>query len=140
MRRFVFDTSVIVAGLRSRQGASFRLLYLLHERKLALACTPSLFLEYEDVLKRPEQRLAHKLSERQVDRFLAELAALLEPVEVHFQWRPQIADADDEMVFEAAVNGGVDALVTHNIGDFAQAAKRFHLRVLTPGECLMEFL
>ena len=30
-----------------------------------------------------------------------------------FRWRPQLADANDEMVLEAAVNGRADALVTH---------------------------
>jgi hypothetical protein len=38
-------------------------------------------LEYEEVLKRPEQRLAHGLALDAIDEFLAELAALVEPVE-----------------------------------------------------------
>jgi hypothetical protein len=29
---------------------------------------------------------------------------LIEPVEVHFQWRPQSRDPNDEMVLEAAIN------------------------------------
>lgn len=43
----------------------------------------------KNVLKRPEHRLAHGLKSEAIDEFLAELAALTEPVEVHFQWRPQ---------------------------------------------------
>lgn len=43
------------------------------------------FLEYEDVVKRAEHRLVHGLSLGALDEFLAELAALIEPVEVHFQ-------------------------------------------------------
>jgi len=46
--------------------------------------TPPLFLEYEDALKRAEQRLAHKLNLQQIDEFLAELAALIEPVKTRF--------------------------------------------------------
>ena len=42
------------------------------------------------------------------------------------------------MVLEAAVNGRADALVTHNIADFAAAAARFGLRVVTPGEILKD--
>jgi hypothetical protein len=53
------------------------------------------------VLKRPEHRLAHGLSLEAIDEFLAELAALIEPVVVHFQWRPQSRDPADEMVLEA---------------------------------------
>ncbi|MDN5870906.1 MAG: hypothetical protein L0H73_09350 [Nitrococcus sp.] len=43
------------------------------------------------------------------------------------------------MIFAAAINAGADALITHNIQDFARAAKNFALRVLTPGELLQEW-
>jgi len=63
------------------------------------------FLEYEEVLKRPEHQLAHGLAPPDaIDEFL-ELAALIEPVEVHFQWRPPGPRPNDEMVIEAASNG-----------------------------------
>ena len=48
---------------------------------------PALFLEYEDVLKRPEQRVATGLSIEQVDLFLAALSDAIEPVELHFRSR-----------------------------------------------------
>jgi putative PIN family toxin of toxin-antitoxin system len=105
------------------------------ERVQALA-TPPLFLEYEDVLHRPEQRLAHGLLPHEIDEFLAEFAALIEPVEVHFQWRPQSRDPNDEMVLEAAINGQADALVTYNVGDFSGIAERFGVAVLTPADLL----
>ena len=123
MRRIVLDTSVVVAGLRSGLGASNALLRLVANRRLRLLATPPLFLEYEEVLKRPEQRLEHGLTLEQVDDFLAELAALVEPVETHFQWRPQARDPSDEMVLEAAINGHADALVTYKIADFAAAER-----------------
>jgi predicted nucleic acid-binding protein len=88
------------------------------------------------VLKRPEQRLTHKLTLEEVDALLAELAALVEPVEIHFQWRPQGRDPSDEMVLEAAVNGRADALVTYNLADFAAAGARFKVAVLGPAELL----
>jgi predicted nucleic acid-binding protein len=69
---------------------------------------------------------------------LAALASAAEPVEVHFRWRPQLPDPADELVLEAAVNGRADALITHNVRDFVTAAKRFRLRVLTPGDYLRE--
>ena len=52
------DTSVVVAGLRSQLGASNRMLTLVAERLIVPLVTTALFLEYEDVLNRPEQRLA----------------------------------------------------------------------------------
>jgi predicted nucleic acid-binding protein len=93
-------------------------------------------LEYEEVLKRPEHRLVHGLSPEQIDEFLAELAALIEPVELHFQWRPQTPDPNDEMVLETAINGRANALVTYNVADFAVAAKRFKISVLSPADLL----
>lgn len=68
--------------------------------------------------------------------FLDALAAQIEPVAIHFRWRPQTPDPGDEMVLEAALNGDADALVTHNVRDFAKAGLRFGLAVLTPPEVL----
>jgi predicted nucleic acid-binding protein len=64
------------------------------------------------------------------------LAALVEPVEVHFQWRPQSRDPDDEMVIEAAINGQADALVTYNVSDFVSATERFKISVIHPADLL----
>lgn len=137
MPRVVLDTDIIVTALRSVAGGSNAVLREVAHGRLSPLVTPALFLEYEAVLKRPEQRLAHGLELRDIDRFLAALASACEPVEVSFQWRPQLSDPNDEMVLEAAVNGGADALVTHNVRDFAKSAARFGLEVLRPGEMLM---
>jgi putative PIN family toxin of toxin-antitoxin system len=136
MKRVVLDTSVVVAAIRSRSGGANALLRLIGQRQLVLLATPPLFLEYEDVLKRAEHRLAHGLPIAAIDEFLAELAALIEPVEVHFQWRPQSRDPNDEMVIEAAINGRADALVTYNVSDFVNFGTRFKIAVLTPAEFL----
>jgi putative PIN family toxin of toxin-antitoxin system len=136
--RIVLDTSVVVAALRSRRGAGNELLKIVARHGLIPLATPPLFLEYEGVLKRPEQRLAHELTLQEIDEFLAELAALIEPVETHFRWRPQTHDPDDEMVLEAAINGNADVLVTYNISDFSLAGKRFGIRVMTPAALLKE--
>lgn len=138
MRKVVLDTDIIVTALRSAAGGSNALLREVAQGRLTPLVTPALFLEYEAVLKRPEQRLAHGLGLRAIDRFLAALASACEAVEVSFQWRPQLSDPNDEMVLEAAVNGRADALVTHNVRDFAKGAKRFGIRVLRPGELLKE--
>jgi putative PIN family toxin of toxin-antitoxin system len=134
--RIVLDSCVIAAALRSRRGASNALLMLVDQGAVRLLASPPLFLEYEDVLLRPEQRLAHGFSVEEVEQFLSVLASRIEPVEIHFRWRPQIADPGDEMVLEAAVNGRADALVTHNVRHFAPAAVRFRVEVLTPGAVL----
>lgn len=136
--RVVIDTSVIVAGLRSRLGASNRLLTAIAHRRVRPLVTTAVFLEYEAVLLRAEQRLATGMSEADVSGFLAALAAAAEPVEISFRWRPQLRDPADELMLEAAVNGRAAAIVTHNLTDFSPPAPRFSVRVLTPSLLLNE--
>ncbi len=136
MLRVVLDTSVMVAALRTRLGAGNAVLRLVAEGRVKALVAPPLFLEYEDVLKRPEHRLVHGLSLEKVDEFLAEFAAIAEPVDVHFRWRPQSRDPKDEMVLEAAINGRADAIVTYNARDFLEAGQRFKILILRPSELL----
>jgi putative PIN family toxin of toxin-antitoxin system len=130
--RVVLDTSVIVAGLRSSAGASSEVLRQLALRRFQIAASPGTFLEYEQVLNREEHQLPRDL----VQAFLSELAAVIIPVQIHFLWRPQLTDADDELVLEAAINGRVRAIVTHNRRDFERAALRFGIDVWSPAELL----
>jgi putative PIN family toxin of toxin-antitoxin system len=109
---------------------------LIATRELVPLATPPLFLEYEGVLNRPEQRLAHGLSAIEIDKFLSHLAALIEPVDIHFQWRPQLRDPADEMVLEAAINGRADAIVTHNVIDFSGLSEWFKMPILRPSDLL----
>jgi predicted nucleic acid-binding protein len=57
-------------------------------------------------------------------------------VDVHFQWRPQTRDPNDEMVLEAAINAQADAIITYNVSDFTEACRRFRIAVLRPQELL----
>lgn len=132
------DTSVLTTALRSDVGASFVLLRAVQVRRLTPIATPSLFLEYEDVLKRAEQRESSGLTLADVDEFLEEMAALIEPIQIHLRWRPQLRDPGDELVLEAAINGRADALVTYNTRDFREAAPRFGVRLMRPAELLEE--
>jgi putative PIN family toxin of toxin-antitoxin system len=133
--RAVLDTNVLVAASRSRIGASFALLQALrHGRYRALASVP-LMLEYEAVLCRPEQLVASQRTVEQTRGFLDAFCLLIEPVHIHYLWRPQLRDPADEMVLEAALNGRADALVTLNVADF-NAAVHFRMPAFTPGAFL----
>jgi len=134
--RLALDTDVLVAGLRSATGASRRLLELLDEERFEAVANVSMMLEYEAVLKRPENLLAAGLSVKDIDDFLNSLAMLVAPVPSFFLWRPVLRDPADEHVLEAAINGQADAIVTFNVRHFAPAAGRFRLQVLRPGEVL----
>jgi putative PIN family toxin of toxin-antitoxin system len=136
MKRVVLDTSVVISAFRSSRGASFAILGFVAERRLVPLVSTALFLEYEDVLQRPEQRAVHGLDVNAVAKALKELAALCEAVEPHFRWRPQLSDPKDEMVLEVALNGRADGIVTHNVRDFQRATQNFGVPILTPGALL----
>jgi putative PIN family toxin of toxin-antitoxin system len=134
--RLVIDTDVIVAALRSPTGASAALLVLLLRREAIMLLSVALALEYETTCLLAEHRLAAGASERDVRNLIDALIGASEPVEVNYQWRPQLTDAGDEMVLEAAVNGQADAIVTFNHKDYAAAPSRFGIAVLSPSEAL----
>ncbi len=138
--RLVLDTSVFVAAFRSSTGASRQLLRLLAQRRFTLVASSALYLEYEAVLTRPEQLAIHGVSQRNISRFLVDTAYFTEQVRVYFNYRPQLRDPNDEMVLEAAINGRVDTIVTHNVRDFLPAAQRFGIEILTPGSIINERL
>ena len=50
---------------------------------------------------------------------------------------PETETANDDLVLELAVAAGCEAIVTHNVRDFADA-KRLGIRVVTPGAFLQE--
>lgn len=134
--RLVLDTSVFVAGLRSDAGASRQLLLGALNRKFVLIASIPLFVEYQAVATRLEHLKAAQLSREDVEEILDAFAAVVEPVEFAFLWRPQLRDPDDDMVLETAANGRADAIVTFNLRDFGVVASRFGVALLSPGEAL----
>jgi putative PIN family toxin of toxin-antitoxin system len=134
--RFVLDTNVIVAGLRSPTGAAAALIDRALSRTFTLLLSVALALEYEAVCRDPAQRIVSGLSETEVGTIITALSAVAEPVATRFLWRPQLHDPADEMVLEAAINGMADALVTFNRQDFGQMPDRFGIALLSPQEAL----
>lgn len=131
--KIVLDTNVLVAGLRSRKGASFQLLSRLTFSQFELQLTVPLVMEYEDVLLHRPGLLP--LPVDAIDAVLDMVCAVAFKQDVHFLWRPQLRDPNDELVLEAAVNASADFLVTHNLRDFA-ACSRFAVQIVTPNQFL----
>ncbi len=130
------DTNVVVAAMRSPSGASAEILRAARRAEVVLLANVALALEYEAVCRRPEHRLAAGLEAREVDVFLDAVIAMMEPVETHFMWRPQLRDPADEFVLDAAVNGRAAAIVTFNRRDFGRAPARFGFEALNPAETI----
>ena len=134
--RIVIDTNVVIAASRSRQGASNALLVATLGGQGQWLCSVPLFLEYEEVLLRADFLLDTGHSKAGIAAFLSGIASVIEPVDLHFLWRPQLRDPKDEMVLETAANGRADLLVTHNVRDFRGAEPLFEFEVVTPAEAL----
>lgn len=131
----VLDTDVVVAALRSPTGASAEIVRSVLKGERHIAVSVAMVLEYEAVATRPEHLAASGLTAAQALAVIDALVAKAQPVMTHFRWRPQLRDADDEMVLEAAVNGRASAIVTFNRRDFTAAA-RFGIAVHLPAELL----
>ena len=130
------DTDVVVAAMRSPTGASAAIIRSVRRKEATLLLSVALALEYEAVCRRPEHRDESGLSRREVEIFIDAVMAMAEPVKTHFLWRPQLRDANDEMVLEAAVNGRASAVVTFNVRDYGTAARQFGVEVLLPREAI----
>ena len=131
---YVLDTNVLVAAVRSPQGASAKILRRVLTERLSALCSVPLFLEYEAVLSRPEQLQAAGVSVADVANLLDVLAGKVQRVEIAYLWRPQLRDAADDMVLEAAVNGRATAIITFNQRDFLPQTLTFGVAVLTPAQ------
>ncbi len=131
----VLDTNVLVAALRSKQGASNKLLRIIASGRASIAVSVALVLEYEDVLQRPHQVPGFPPGD--VSRFIDAICAVATHQEIFYTWRPRIPDPDDEIVLELAVASGASHIVTHNLRHF-KIAKKFGIRVVSPSELLKE--
>ena len=136
--RLVLDTNVLVAALRSDRGASRKLLLAALDREIQVIASVPLIIEYEAVLSRPHNLAAIGLSIEEMNVVLDAVAAVAEPVLLHFHWRPQLKDPADEMVLETAVNGRADRLVTFDLRHLRPAARAFGVPAVTPPEAWKE--
>ncbi len=129
----VLDTNVLVAAIRSPQGASFRVLQRVGDARWKLNLSPGVLFEYEEIA-RPLVKEFWPRPER-LDDLLDYLVAAANRPRISYTWRPVLRDADDDMILELAIAAHADFIVTHNIRDFS-GAERFAVGVLTPADFL----
>jgi putative PIN family toxin of toxin-antitoxin system len=133
VRRVVLDTNVVVAALRSRRGASFKLLSLLGEDRFEIAISVPLLFEYEDVLTRHIGEGLYR--QQEIDDLLDFICQIARRQSIFFLWRPCLPDPKDDMILELAVAAGCEAIVTHNDRDFV-GAEPLGVRIDTPRDFL----
>ena len=129
----VIDTCVFISALRSRLGASFRVLSLIDESKYEFSLSVPLVFEYEAVAKRLSRSVG--LTHSDVDDIIDYMCALGALRQIHFLWRPNLKDPGDDFILELAVEAECKYIVTHNLRDFAGADK-FGIKAITPQQLL----
>lgn len=130
--RVVIDTNVLVAASRSRQGASFALVSTIPTAEFTPCLSVGLYAEWQEVLSRSEN-LPPGLTLEAARAFVRYLASQAHLQEIHFLWRPMLADPDDDM--ELAFAAGCQHIITHNVGHF-RGSETLGVTAITPGEFL----
>lgn len=127
----VIDTNVLIAALRSKQGASYKLLLLLTKELYIPNISVPLFLEYEAVAKRAG--LLSELGSEDIDSILNYILSKSSIRKIFYLWRPFLKDQKDDLVLEVAVESQSQYIITFNKSDFSGSDK-FGVQAVTPQE------
>lgn len=129
----VLDTNVLVSTLRSRKGASFKVVSQIGRDSFQLSISVPLVLEYESAAKRVSKLVGLTYSD--IDDIVDYICKVAEHSDIYYLWRPFLKDPKDDMVLEVAVESESEFIVTHNVRDFAGIAQ-FGLQAITPKQLL----
>lgn len=126
MIRAVIDTNVLFEGLTHR-GPAAEVIDAWVARQFQPCVSTALVFEYQDVL-------ARKLGPARAEEALLAIQALLDRCEhvlLYFSYRPASRDPGDDLVVDCVLNGGA-VLVTENLRDFEQPARKLGFQVFRP--------
>ncbi len=133
MNRVVIDTNVLIAAMRSRRGAAFKLITLLGDPRWQPVVSVALVFEYEEIAKREAAKLG--IPEWVIESILDMFCRVGSRHTIRFRIRPSLPDPDDEFLLELAAASQADFLVTYNLHDF-RGSEDYGIRAVTPGEFL----
>jgi len=133
--QIVVDTNVLIAGLRSKHGASYKLLNMLKDERWQVNVSTTLIFEYEEILKR--ERAALGLSLEDIDDLIDGICAIASKRSIFYLWRPTASDPDDDFLVDLAVESQADFIITFNKKDLREAEK-FGILLLSPKEFLQK--
>lgn len=134
--RVTIDTNVIYQAIRDSRGASHFILNLVENRKIELALSTPVFVEYSDVLLREKSILDLALSKKEINLVLDFLAFVATPFSINYLLRPNLGDENDNLFVELAFASNSRYLITSNIKDFNENKdlKFDSFKVITPTE------
>ncbi len=133
IKTIVLDTNVLLSGLKSNRGYSYKLLEQLPTRRFEVCISVPLIFEYESVLLNHRKTIG--MTESDIKSVIDYLCLIGRKTSIYYLWRPFLKDPFDDHVLEVAVNSKSQHIVTHNTKDF-QNVEQFGISVLTPKEFL----
>lgn len=131
--KIVIDTNVVLSGLSSRRGYSFKLLSRIPEKIFQPCISVPLVLEYEAILKRHVKYLTSS----QIDDVINFICSVSEHTKIHYLWRPILKDPFDDHILELAINAQAQTIITFNLKDFSQCSE-LGIKVMKPKSFLQE--
>ena len=108
------DTNVLVAGLRSKGGASHELLARLRSGDWTLVLSNTVLGEYHEILHREAESVGLVYDE--ADTYLDAVCEMAERFSPATRWQPAANDPDDEAIIQLAREAEVLYLVTTTFG------------------------
>lgn len=132
--RVVLDTNVLVAAMRSSNGASFAIINSIPSPDFQPCLSLGLYSEWQEALTRRENLLPNRTVDDAIG-FVRYLASQAHLQEIHFLWRPFLPDVDDDMVLELAFAAACPYIITHNVADF-RGSQQLGVTALSPREFL----
>ena len=130
------DTNVLYQALRNIAGASNYILQLIRTYHLDLALSIPVFLEYSDVLLRPNTLRDLKRTREEIKSVLRFIAYIGKPIPIHFLMRPNLRDENGNMFIDLAFASNARYIITQNVNDFTKETelKFDQFDILTPAQ------
>jgi len=125
----IIDTNVLLSGLKSQKGQSYKLLQKLLNDEFEIAISVPLVLEYEAILKKKLDRTI--FTDEDIDSVINYLCKIGKQVKIFYLWRPFLKDPFDDHIIEVALSANCKYIITYNKKDFIEV-EQFGVKVLTP--------
>ena len=111
--RVVIDTNVWISALINPSGEPARIMQVIRDRRIHFIVSPPLLTEMYEVVQRRRIRSRIRLTDRELDAFLAEIRELAVMVTIHGEvsW---CRDVKDNIVVETAIQGGAAYIVSRD--------------------------
>ena len=127
--KIIIDSNVILSGLKSKNGYSFKLLKQIPNNKFKVAISVPLILEYESLLMSNIKTLG--LNKKDINDFINYICKISEHTKIYYLWRPFLKDPYDDHLLEVAAASSSKYIITFNIKNFINI-EQFGIKVLKP--------